>query len=58
MKIAKEFKRLIYQGLGLYHLPDEEDRPELAEGECKHALHIEGWQVRHMEVCSSLSLPP
>jgi len=34
VKIAKEFKRLIYRGLGLYHLPDEEARPELAEAEC------------------------
>ena len=54
--MAKEFKRLIYQGLGLYHLPDEEARPELAERECKHALQP-GWQVGHIEVCSSLSSP-
>jgi len=57
VKIAKEIKRLIYQGLGLYHLPDGEARPELAEAECKHALQP-GWQAVHIEVCSSLSSPP
>ncbi|KAK7818545.1 hypothetical protein CFP56_041212 [Quercus suber] len=48
--VAKEIKRLIYQGLGLYHLPDGEARPELAEAECKHALQP-GWQAVHIETC-------
>ena len=54
VNIAQE--SLTYQGLGLYHLPDGEAKPELAEGESRHALQPK-WQIGHIEVCSFLNSP-